>query len=381
MNLQGSSRRSTPEREIIFNQNISDLSFMSNDNKPETPYLHPPIAANKTHISSVLKRRAILDKIFSDSKHKIPMRNAKQQKKDENKSWDMSFVDSSFSNKNTTINSNNNIESYKPRNVMKFINKPKASCKTINSDDYSIKATLQRQKQNLKLNLEKPKKKIFNLSKVNNRNKNNSSSISNCSFLTLSTQNSKKYHTISVDKVSKPNIKIKKNFDIPTSSSRRSNSIDINKLKCDDGSHLHILSFANSVNKDTNNDKISFLSYPRMMTLISRSEEDKRIVFMFIPSNAYSHFGIENYEIKFVHSQTRKILYSFNVLSVQFCEVSKKNDKIVKLIVNVNDTNEEFYLFSNSSAEAKTFASALNFAVNVSKCKAFTFTEKFCVGK
>ena len=189
MNLQGSSRRSTPEREIIFNQNISDLSFMSNDNKPETPYLHPPIAANKTHISSVLKRRAILDKIFSDSKHKIPMRNAKQQKKDENKSWDMSFVDSSFSNKNTTINSNNNIESYKPRNVMKFINKPKASSRTINSDDYSIKATLQRQKQNLKLNLEKPKKKITNLSKVTN--KNNSSSISNCSFLTLSTQNIK----------------------------------------------------------------------------------------------------------------------------------------------------------------------------------------------
>ena len=157
MNLQGSSRRSTPERDIIFNQNISDLSFMSNDNKPDTPYLHPPIADNKIHISSVLKRRSILDKIFSEPKHKIPMRNAKPQKKDENKSWDMSFVDSSFSNKNTTINSNNNIESSnKPRNVMKFINKPKASCKTINNDDYSITATLQRQKQNL----EKQKKKI-----------------------------------------------------------------------------------------------------------------------------------------------------------------------------------------------------------------------------
>ena len=141
------------------------------------------------------------------------------------------------------------------------------------------------------------------------------------------------------------------------------------------------MSFVRSVNKDTNSDKISFLSYPRMMTLISRNEEDKRIVFMFIPSNAYSHFGIENYEIKFVHSQTRKILYSFNILSVQFCEVSKKNEKIIKLIVNVNDNNEEIYLFSNSSAEAKTFATALNFAVNVSKCKAFTFTEKFCAGK
>ena len=379
MNLQGSSRRSTPERDIIFNQNISDLSFMSNDNKPDTPYLHPPIADNKIHISSVLKRRSILDKIFSEPKHKIPMRNAKPQKKDENKSWDMSFVDSSFSNKNTTINSNNNIESSnKPRNVMKFINKPKASCKTINNDDYSITATLQRQKQNL----EKQKKKNVIIPKVSHRNKNNSTSISNCSFLTLSTQNSKKYHTISVDKVTKPNIKIKKNFDIAAiSSSKRRNSIDVNKIKCDDGSHLHIMSFVRSVNKDTNSDKISFLSYPRMMTLISRSEEDKRIVFMFIPSNAYSHFGIENYEIKFVHSQTRKILYSFNILSVQFCEVSKKNEKIIKLIVNVNDNNEEFYLFSNSSAEAKTFATALNFAVNVSKCKAFTFTEKFCAGK
>ena len=307
------------------------------------------------------------------------MRNAKPQKKDENKSWDMSFVDSSFSNKNTTINSNNNIESSnKPRNVMKFINKPKASCKTINNDDYSITATLQRQKQNI----EKQKQKNVIISKVSNRNKNNSTSISNCSFLTLSTQNSKKYHTISVDKVTKPNIKIKKNFDIAAiSSSKRRNSIDVNKIKCDDGSHLHIMSFVRSVNKDTNSDKISFLSYPRMMTLISRSEEDKRIVFMFIPSNAYSYFGIENYEIKFVHSQTRKILYSFNILSVQFCEVSKKNEKIIKLIVNVNDNNEEFYLFSNSSAEAKTFATALNFAVNVSKCKAFTFTEKFCAGK
>ena len=181
--------------------------------------------------------------------------------------------------------------------------------------------------------------------------------------------------------MSKPNIKIKKNFDNITSSVKRSNSIDINNIKCDDGSHLHILSFANSVNKDTNSDKISFLSYPRMMTLISKSEQDKRIVFMFIPSNAYSHFGIENYEIKLVHSQTRKILYSFNILSIQFCEVSKKNDKVIKLIVNTNDNNEEYYLFSNSSTEAKTFVTALNFAVNVSKCKAFTFTEKFGVGK
>ena len=376
MNLQGSSRRSTPERDIIFNQNISDLSFMSNDNKPDTPYLHPPIADNKIHISSVLKRRSILDKIFSEPKHKIPMRNAKPQKKDENKSWDMSFVDSSFSNKNTTINSNNNIESSnKPRNVMKFINKPYEKFKTINNDDYSIISRLQRQKQNLKLNLEKPKKKMFNISKVN---KNNFSHISNSSFLTLSSQNSKKYNTISVDKVSKPNIKIKKNFDI-TPSVKRSNSIDISKIKCSDGSHLHILSFAKSLNNS--NDKISFLSYPRMMTLISKSEEDKRIVFMFIPSNAYSTFGIENYEIKLVHSQSRKILYSFNILSIQFCEISKKNDKVIKIIVNTKNNNEEYFLFCNSAIEAKTFVTALNFAVNVSKCKAFTFTEKFGVGK
>lgn len=378
MNLQGNSRRSTPEQEIIFNQNISDLSFNSNENQPDTPYFHAPIAFNKTNISSVLKRRTIIDKIFSEPKHKIPMRNGKMQKKEENKSWDLSFVDSSFSNKNTTINSNNNIESSnKPRNVVKFINKPDAKFKTINNDDYSIKARLQLQKQNLKLNLEKPKKKMFNISKVN---KNNFSHISNSSFLTLSSQNSKKYNTISVDKIRKPNIKIKRNFDI-TPSVKRSNSIDINKIKCSDGSHLHILSFANSINNDKSNDKISFLSYPRMMTLISKSEEDKRIVFMFIPSNAYSTFGIENYEIKLVHSQSRKILYSFNILSIQFCEVSKKNDKVIKIIVNTKDYNEEYYLFCNSAIEAKTFVTALNFAVNVSKCKAFTFTEKFGVGK
>ena len=369
MNLQGSSRRSTPEREIFLNQNISDLSFNSSENQPDTPYFHAPITDNKTHISSVLKRRTILDKIFSEPKHKM-------QKKDNNKSWDLSFVDSSFSNKNTTINSNNNIESLnKPRNVMKFINKPYEKFKTINNDDYSIISRLQRQKENLKLNLEKPKKKMFNISKVN---KNNFSHISNSSFLTLSSQNSKKYNTISVDKVSKPNIKIKKNFDI-TPSVKRSNSIDISKIKCSDGSHLHILSFAKSLNNS--NDKISFLSYPRMMTLISKSEEDKRIVFMFIPSNAYSTFGIENYEIKLVHSQSRKILYSFNILSIQFCEISKKNDKVIKIIVNTKNNNEEYFLFCNSAIEAKTFVTALNFAVNVSKCKAFTFTEKFGVGK
>ena len=55
--------------------------------------------------------------------------------------------------------------------------------------------------------------------------------------------------------------------------------------------------------------------------------------------------------------------------------------ELMKRIVNTKNNNEEYFLFCNSAIEAKTFVTALNFAVNVSKCKAFTFTEKFGVGK
>ena len=149
MNNQKNSRKSTPEREFILsNQNINDISFMSMENKNDSPYLDPPKATNKTPISSVLKRRRVLDKIFSAPKgnNKISMRNNRvAQKKDDNKSWDMSFIDSSFSNKNTTINSNNiqNECNIKPRNVMKFINKPKLplSFRTITNESFSDSVT------------------------------------------------------------------------------------------------------------------------------------------------------------------------------------------------------------------------------------------------
>ena len=63
-------------------------------------------------------------------------------------------------------------------------------------------------------------------------------------------------------------------------------------------------------------EKISFLSMPRMLTLLSPNKKDRRIIFMLTPSCAFSNFGIENYEIRFIHPETRKIILSFNILSL-----------------------------------------------------------------
>lgn len=380
MNNQKNSRKSTPEREFILsNQNINDISFMSMENKNDSPYLDPPKATNKTPISSVLKRRRLLDKIFSAPKgnNKILMRNNRvAQKKDDNKSWDMSFIDSSFSNKNTTINSNNiqNECNIKPRNVMKFINKPKLplSFRTITNESFINKSSAYHQQ--IKLNSGKPMKDK-NTKKT---------SFSFYKFFPKNIQKEKKFNTISVDNIKNKNIK--KKYELKSECNinpiKRSNSIDINKVKCEDNSLLYIYSFIKKVNPEQkeSSEKIAFLSMPRMLTLLSSNKKDRRIIFMLTPSCAFSNFGIENYEIRFIHPETRKIILSFNILSLQLCGIVKNNNQVIKLTYN-ESTQElnNICLFTNSENEAKNIVKYLNDTVNICKCKAFSATEKFGV--
>lgn len=375
---QKNSRKSTPEREFILsNQNINDISFMSMENKNDSPYLDAPKATNKTPISLVLKRRRLLDKIFSDPKgnNKISMRNNRiTQKKEDNKSWDMSFIDSSFSNKNTTINSNTiqNECNIKPRNVMKFINKPKLplSFRTITNESSINKSNILHQQ--IKLNSNKPIKD------------NNKKAFSFYKFFPKNIQKAKKFNTISVDNIKNKNLK--KKYELKSESNikpiKRSNSIDINKVKCEDNSLLYVYSFIKKVNPEQkeSSEKIAFLSMPRMVTLLSPNKKDKRIIFMLTPSCAFSNFGIENYEIRFIHPDTRRIILSFNILSIQLCERIKNNNQIVKLTYNESSQElNNICLFTNSENEAKNIVKYLNDTVNICKCKAFSATEKFGV--
>ena len=101
---------------------------------------------------------------------------------------------------------------------------------------------------------------------------------------------------------------------------------------------------------------------------------------MLTPSCAFSNFGIENYEIRFIHPETRKIILSFNILSIQLCEIVKNNNQVIKLTYN-ESTQElnNICLFTNSENEAKNIVKYLNDTVNICKCKAFSATEKFGV--
>ena len=373
--------------ECMFTK-MTNISFpFTLQTNHEQPYQTIPVASRNSNIINPSKRRELLDKVYSEQNnkgnnciknempktkiHKNIQRNNSTSSK--TNTIDVSYVDnnnnnSTMSNKNTTLNSINNSQNERPKkqnsymNVYKYINKPLLT----HMKPFPIKSkltfsTITQTNPNLSSKHIKQRKHYITLSTEHNNNNNKSRhcNVNNISFQTHS----------NVSKCSK--------------------SLDISTFKSKDGSCEIISSFINNIcNSDSSNnknnstfsdDKIDFLSLPRLFTLINKdNKQHKRFLFVFAKTIAYVNYGIENYEISFLSSNKREKIISFNILDIETCNKVKSSTNTFKIRLKMG--KGEFYIYTSNLKERDMFVTCINYAVDKCKCKAFVATEKFKMG-
>ena len=371
--------------ECIFTK-MSNISFpFTLQTNNEQPYQTIPVASRNSTIINPSKRREFLDKVYSEQDNKLSnncIRNEKQKTKlhkniqrnnstsSKTNTVDVSYADnnnnnnSTMSNKNTTLNSISNYQIENPKkqnsymNVYKYINKPLLN----HTKPFPIKSkltfsTITQTNPNFSSKRMKQRKHFITLStEHNNNNKSKQCNVNNISFQTHS----------NVIKCSK--------------------SLDISTFKSKDGSCEIISSFINNMcnsNSSSNNnnsvfsdDKIDFLSLPRLFTLINKdSKQHRRFLFVFAKTIAYVNYGIENYEISFLSSNKREKIISFNILDIENCNKVKSSTNTFKIRLKMG--KGEFYIYTSNLQERDMFVTCINYAVDKCKCKAFVATEKF----
>ena len=350
----------------------------------EQPYQTIPIASRNSTVINPAKRREFLDKVYSEQDNKSSNciksepPKTKQPKNiqpvnstsSKTNTIDVSYADnnnnnSTMSNKNTTLNSMSNYQNENPKkqnsymNVYRYINKPLNYTKPLPMKSRLTFSTTQTTPNFLSKHVKQRK---------------------HC--MTLSTDHSNKHpikHCSNVNNVS---------FQARSNVNKCSKSLDISTFKSRDGSCEIISSFIKNIcNGDNGNkrncgygdDKIDFLSLPRLFTLINKdNKQHRRFLFVFAKTVAFVNYGIENYEISFLSSNKREKIIAFNILDVENCSKVKSSANTFKIRLKMG--KGEFHIYTSNFKERDMFVKCVNYAVDKCKCKAVVATEKFKLG-
>ena len=274
--------------------------------------------------------------------------------------------------KNNNIN-NLNIEDKKRRNINNFKknnykNNTNISSKKSSNENSSYDS------KNINFNNYNINKNLFEIKlfPYNNNNINNINNYNN-------NKNIKKHNNHSKQKNSFDNSShnsFSLTIEYKNTNNNYNNNIE-NKIIYQDDSFIQISNFLN--NFIDIKFHINFLCMPRVVNLLNINI---RIIFMMTKSSFYLKYNIENYDIKWLNSNNRTIINSFNIINVVYCDFKEKiidNIKVINIIINKNDkninNNNNFDILCNNNNEAKLFVNSINIVCNYCKCKCYKYKE------
>lgn len=179
-----------------------------------------------------------------------------------------------------------------------------------------------------------------------------------------------RYHHLSLSTEDKAKYTNTKCSTQATSTSMTTNLPEFNNVE---QSYKSIEQFLRKVDEKSmkNVDLINYLSKPHLLTLMRKDSNDTRFIFMLSPSKVYKDLGIRNYDINFLHPESREIFYTFNILNVNYCERTKNKKNVFKIYLE-NPERETLYIFTGNEKEADIFARGMSTLSLMCKCKAYS---------
>jgi len=279
------------------------------------------------------------------------------------------FYNYNKSKKNIKINNNLNIEDKKRKNNINFKKNNFKNNTNISSKKSSIENSSYDSK-NINFNNYNINKNLFEIKlfPYNNNNINNNNIKNNY----LHTKHLKQKNLF--DNSSHNAISFTIEYNNTNNNYNNNNNIE-NKIISQDNSFIQISNFLN--NFIDIKFHINFLCMPRVVNLLNINI---RIIFMMTKSLFYLKYNIENFDIKWLNSNNRSIINSFNIINVVFCDFKEKiidKIKVINIVINENnENNNNFDILCNNNNEAKLFVNSINIVCNYCKCKCYKYKEK-----
>ena len=124
---------------------------------------------------------------------------------------------------------------------------------------------------------------------------------------------------------------------------------------------------------DITKDKIymvKYLSIPRIMNLIFMEKEFK-FIFILKPNRLSYIKGLESYIFQWKDIKTKKDIGGFDLIKVNSCCVSHKQDKNVLIETFDGDIHREYELITKSPKDAFIFVKSINYLSRLEKCKIY----------
>lgn len=175
-------------------------------------------------------------------------------------------------------------------------------------------------------------------------------------------------------------------------------STNFNIPNGNDDSLSQIKLFLNKFIMNNNENYLSFLSIPRILTLISekdfkskninngiennKNNKSIRFIFMLTPSDTNISMGVENYEVKFLKPKGREVIFSFNIINLNYCGFIKDKNiseiPLIRMIITQDnhDTDQYYLILANSESEAKMLNKSINFCMFLCKFKTYLIKNK-----
>jgi len=279
------------------------------------------------------------------------------------------FYNYNKSKKNiTNINNNINTENKKRKNIINIKNN---IYKNNNNNKKPSNENNSYDSKNINFNNYNINKNLFEIKlfPYNNNNNINNNNIKN-NYLHNKHLNQKNLF----DNSSHNSISFTIEYNNTNSNNYNNNNNIENKIISQDNSFIQISNFLNNF-KDIKF-HINFLCMPRVVNLLNINI---RIIFMMTKSLFYLKYNIENFDIKWLNSNNRTIINSFNIINVVYCDFKEKiidKIKVINIVINENnENNNNFDILCNNNNEAKLFVKSINIVCNYCKCKCYKYKE------